>query len=310
MCVCVCAIVVLLYIVYYDCALFVHHLCTYFIVYIFYSPCCRFGYSQINCTTYSGKKFEIIFSSRANGSPLKFTYLLKSKASSLALYRAVTEFHTFFCRETVSVSVKSAGYHTSFFSALKHSDVDRYYFDVLKTHKEVVDLVWPSIQDNRHPGDPHHQQAILQRTPMMQATREVRAASLDQDRGTFTCYDCSQHILSSVTSSNILTVPPMGPPPDYSELDPLTEHSPEESTTPVTDSTFTVANVLSRARELEEELQKIKQLMTCHVCKVNPVSATFCPCGHTVCCLQCAAQYQECLQCSTHVRSIQRIVLS
>jgi E3 ubiquitin-protein ligase MYLIP len=273
----------------------------------------KFGYSQINCTTYSGKKFEIAFSNRVNGPPVRFMYLLKSKASSLALYRAVTEFHTFFCRETVGVGVKSAGYHTSFFSALKRSDVNRYYFDVLKTHKEVVDLVWPSVQvqDGLQEGEQAQELTILQQSPSIEATREGRATSLDQE-GLFTCYDCSQPVLSSVNTSSLLAVPPSGPPPDYSELDPLAGQSTQEQTTSVAVENFSVANVLTRARELEEELQKIKQLMTCHVCRVNPVSATFCPCGHTICCLQCAEQLQQlqCMQCSTQIQSIQRILLS
>ncbi len=73
---------------------------------------------------------------------------------------------------------------------------------------------------------------------------------------------------------------------------------------------FDAAAVLTRTRELEGELQRLRTAMTCRLCKQNPIGATFCPCGHTVCCYQCAQRMHSCWECDETVTSVQRMLLT
>ena len=124
------------------------------------------------------------------------------------------------------------------------------------------------------------------------------------------------------------------PPPLYSEVDP--EHSAplefsyNSSTCSETSTNFVspiipisgdpengelqmdfdANTVLTRTRELEGELQRLRTAMTCRLCKQNPIGATFCPCGHTVCCYTCAMRLRTCWECDQTVHSVQRMLLT
>lgn len=73
---------------------------------------------------------------------------------------------------------------------------------------------------------------------------------------------------------------------------------------------FDANAVLTRTRELEGELQRLRTAMTCRLCKQNPIGATFCPCGHTVCCHSCAQRLRTCWECNETVSSVQRMLLT
>lgn len=45
-------------------------------------------------------------------------------------------------------------------------------------------------------------------------------------------------------------------------------------------------------RMLQEKLQKLREAFLCMLCCEEEIDAAFCPCGHTVCCQNCAAQLQ------------------
>ena len=109
------------------------------------------------------------------------------------------------------------------------------------------------------------------------------------------------------------------PPPVYTEVDP--EHAAPLHFTDAPNSgggviplnplfNFDASGVLARTRELEGELQRLRSAMTCRLCKMNPIGATFCPCGHTVCCYQCAKRLRSCWECNEAVHSIQRMILA
>ena len=469
---------------------------------------------------------------------------LKSRAASQALYRTITEFHTFFRRESVSSVVKTAGFCKSLLGNFKGQDPDRFYFDVMKTHREVVDHVWsilhpsttllhdgdnptthsqlnsspanstpttPSSMRRNHMSDSnspsrnssssarshthhhnhhhHHgsrrssqqsiaspthstsssadndippplppparhmqrasnmhrshsvqesdiRHAILQRLPplppysqrscssdaLMRASVGRRSQRTMLNHGphmastaTFNPYispsisetesdldesmyasggsDCyvamstqseptyfpssrSDASGSSITTAlsdvplsrhqlqhNIAQVHPArpgsdtsgvpsdtyitsgdsecsngsfrahSPPPLYTEVDPENTVSItfNDSSLPNSGSlslvspiipvpagsgsnsavfNFDAAAVLTRTRELEGELQRLRSAMTCRLCKQNPIGATFCPCGHTVCCYQCAQRLRTCWECDEQVVSVQRMLLT
>ena len=353
---------------------------------------------------------------------------LSSRAVAQALYRSVTEFHTFFRRDTVSSVVKTAGYCKSLLGNIKSQTADRFYFDVTRTHREVVNHVWsllnPSDQSStttrgRPAASPRLRRGRSQHDPLPpipgisgtpSGSRLQRAASMQQPVRPNVCYQqmpplptfqqashsadgvvinnrphlasgpshltslasmpsytASQTISESsddacstlsseyttmssrlgpgyaphsgsLTSSQTLSRRSResvgsasmahSPPPDYSEVDPdrqptpltFTPHaaglplaSPSSATLPLSGESvfsFDATSVLTRTRELEGELQRLRSAMTCRLCKQNPIGATFCPCGHTVCCFSCAQRLRTCWECDVLVHSVQRMLLA
>ncbi len=368
-------------------------------------------------------------------------YELKSRAAAQALYRSVTEFHTFFQQDKVSNVIKSSGYCKSVFGSFKGQTPDRFYFDVTRTHQEVVDHLWPILHPNMsvmstttritrplppissgtyHDSSsmslasqrssrslpshsPHHRairsQSTLQRSissdntfrrphmpPPMYPPSSVNTSSSsirgpdtltrthvppsspffpyastiggnsDTDEqssyisgGESDTYVCMRSLrgsetysgagsdtyvnsgASEVSSTSIENRIP-SPPPVYSEIDPNSDiPSPPPRPFPTSDN-FTISGVLNtnhimgshdgvfnfdqhdrviaRTRELESELTRLRSAMTCRMCRTNTIGATFCPCGHTVCCLTCAQKLKQCWECDVLIDSVQKIVLA
>ena len=349
---------------------------------------------------------------------------LTSRAASQALYRSVTEYHTFFRRDTVSSVVRTAGYCKSLLGNIKSQTPDRFYFDVTRTHCEVVNHVWgllnPSDQSGRsalpssrlrrgrsqndplppipgssgsrlqraasmqHPVRPNvcyqpmpplpsFQQAshsadgvVINNRPHLATPHLTSLASMpaypsqsisetsdnDETGSTYSSEYTTmssrfgpaytQHSTTSPSSQGLSEVYTTSegsvasrgsgdlnsPPPGYSEVDPdqhstppaFTPHSdglslasPSSGTLPISGESvfsFDATSVLTRTRELEGELQRLRSAMTCRLCKQNPIGATFCPCGHTVCCFSCAQRLRTCWECDGLVHSVQRMLLA
>lgn len=356
---------------------------------------------------------------------------LTSRAASQALYRSVTEFHTFFRRDTVSSVVKTAGYCKSLLGNIKSQTPDRFYFDVTRTHKEVVNHVWvllnPTDQSRRE-RDRQRASPSVSRTRRMRSqndplppipgsgaqttasSRLTRAASMQHPLRPNVCYqqmpplptfEQASHSADGVVINNrphlassyipsLPSMPPFAsqtisetsddgsstysseytamssrlgpgynhhntssvhglsdsyitsedsvasggstdlnsPPPGYSEVDPdqhSTPFTPHSDGMPLASPSagsgvlpisgesvfsFDTTSVLHRTRELEGELQRLRGAMTCRLCKQNPIGATFCPCGHTVCCFSCAQRLRTCWECDMLVNSVQRMLLA
>lgn len=433
----------------------------------------RFSYSSIKYTAFHAKKFTALVSPSKDSTPTEqVDFELKSRASAQALYRTITEFHTFFRRETVTRVVKMAGYCKSLLGNFKGQTPDRFYFDVMKTHREVVDKVWsilhpstvldsddqsprsgpsprtprreprrgstesairpplPPPMRNMHrnsssvqrsssvhdPSDTHsssqrlppytqrsissefirgmirrgnlpthgpHMASTASFNPYLSPSISENGTDTEDDSlyasGDSDCYvsmstrsdpsyifssrsDPGSHrILPDLTGNRERRGQSMGqtvrpdppgaemymtsgdsdistgsgrinsPPPLYSEVDPenatsleygygsggengMSFVSPiipiegEAETGEVVD--FDANAVLTRTRELEGELQRLRTAMTCRLCKQNPIGATFCPCGHTVCCYTCAQRLRACWECDQPVNSVQKMLLT
>ncbi len=442
----------------------------------------RFSYSSIKYTAFHAKKFTALVSPSKDSTPTEqVDFELKSRASAQALYRTITEFHTFFRRETVTRVVKMAGFCKSLLGNFKGQTPDRFYFDVMKTHREVVDKVWsilhpstvlesenqppcsssgPSPRTPRresrrgstesgirpplpppmrnmhrsgsisssssgvqrsssvHESDTHsssqrlppytqrsissefirgmvrrgnppthgpHMASTASFNPYLSPSISENGTDTEEDSlyasGDSDCYvsmstrsdpsyifssrsDPGSHrILPDLAGNRERRGQSMGqtvrpdppgaemymtsgnsdvsigsgrmnsPPPLYSEVDP--EHvmpfefgygsggengtnfvSPiipiegEAETTSREVGEFDASAVLTRTRELEGELQRLRTAMTCRLCKQNPISATFCPCGHTVCCYTCAQRLRACWECDQPVNSVQKMLLT
>lgn len=47
-----------------------------------------------------------------------------------------------------------------------------------------------------------------------------------------------------------------------------------------------------QSRALQEQLQKLREALLCMLCCEEEIDSAFCPCGHMVCCQNCASQLQ------------------
>ena len=410
----------------------------------------RYSYASVKYTAFHGKRFKALIQHPGSEVTEELDVELGSRAAAQALYRSITEFHTFFQRDTVSSMVKNAGFCKSLLGNIKSSqNPDRFYFDVTRTHKEVVNHVWgllnPSGESNASvPPSPSSSTASspshtprrtrggrsrndpLPPIPMSTSTASLASApptmgrnprdgvgSLQNRVRPNVCYQQmpplpsfnqrsysadgivtsvwqrhphrSMHSVNPYTSPSISETSDDGssayggseytamssrfgtyphsvhsdlgpgggehtdsyitssesaissasmdhetmhsPPPVYSEVDrdhpgPLDfssamPHSASFSLVspglPLGEGqvfTFDASCVLTRTRELEGELQRLRGAMTCRLCKQNPIGATFCPCGHTVCCFPCAQRLRTCWECDQTVNSVQRMLLA
>ncbi|XP_064883461.1 E3 ubiquitin-protein ligase MYLIP-B [Oncorhynchus nerka] len=64
-----------------------------------------------------------------------------------------------------------------------------------------------------------------------------------------------------------------------------------------------------RSRVLEEKLQQLQDALLCMLCCEEEMDAAFCPCGHMVCCHNCAVQLEVCPVCRSEVDHVQHVYL-
>ena len=442
----------------------------------------RYNFSAIHYTAFHARKFTAMVQPEDNSRPVQLEFELKSRAAAQALYRSVTEFHTFFQQDKITSVVKNAGYCKSIIGSFKGQSPDRFYFDVVRTHREVVDHLWPILNPNSRqssrPRPPPLPSAGFPTTSMMsiasqRSTRSLPshnphstrlqnsmqrsistdntfrrghlppppppfnptdtpihrpsptsrrmveptlishpvssssvrrvneptlrppqspfnpyASSIDYntdsddqsstyisggESDTYVCMRSTSGYIrtgsdsytgsdtyagagsdtyagagsdtyagagsdtyinsgTSDISSSSLDRPP-SPPPVYSEIDPNQDiPSPPPRPFALNPNNFTMTGilqngggdmshehtvfnfdtteVLSRTRELETELQRLRSAMTCRICRTQPLGATFCPCGHTVCCYSCAMRLRQCWQCDEPIENVQKMLLA
>lgn len=269
----------------------------------------RHSYSEVQFTAFHGRRFCMLLREPNYHAPKEHRYELVTKSAAQALYRSITEFHTFFRRETVGRIVKDAGYSTSLFATFKRNPVDRFYFDVLKTHREVVDHVWPLI----HPDVPPV--TLQRRNTTGNLSRAGRRHRNPPPPPSYSESSIARNLAASPAADNARphespARDAHSPPPEYTEIDSSFQDSGDSSLLQPSRFSVDPATIISRTRALEMELQRLKEVMMCRVCKSNPVGVTFCPCGHTLCCVNCAADRSQCLQCNEPITATQRVLLT
>lgn len=60
---------------------------------------------------------------------------------------------------------------------------------------------------------------------------------------------------------------------------------------------------------LKDTIEKIQDSFTCQCCADNPINTVFIPCGHLVCCSECANRVTNCPLCRTDIKHSQLIFL-
>lgn len=64
------------------------------------------------------------------------------------------------------------------------------------------------------------------------------------------------------------------------------------------------------AETLERENARLKEARTCKVCMDNEIGVVFLPCGHLICCVNCAPSLKDCPMCRTSIQGTVRTFLS
>ncbi|XP_061113040.1 E3 ubiquitin-protein ligase MYLIP-B [Conger conger] len=86
------------------------------------------------------------------------------------------------------------------------------------------------------------------------------------------------------------------------------EHSPVRS--PVKSSEGGAnCDSCQQSQDLQEKLQSLKEALLCMLCCEGQIDSAFCPCGHMVCCQNCATQLQSCPVCRCEVDHVQHVYL-
>lgn len=62
--------------------------------------------------------------------------------------------------------------------------------------------------------------------------------------------------------------------------------------------------------QLVAENEELKDRTRCKICCENSVSIVFLPCGHLVCCAQCAPALKKCAICRKEIKGTVRVCLS
>ena len=62
--------------------------------------------------------------------------------------------------------------------------------------------------------------------------------------------------------------------------------------------------------ELEQEYWRLKEARICKVCMDAEVSVVFIPCGHLICCLNCAPSLKNCPMCRQSIQGTVKTYMS
>jgi len=109
--------------------------------------------------------------------------------------------------------------------------------------------------------------------------------------------------------------PPPPPPPSVStDVPPPTPKTPAAVPSvispPITAVASTTADKKAEAVSLEDENARLKEQRTCKVCMDGEVGVVFLPCGHLICCVNCAPSLKDCPVCRCNIQGTVRTFMS
>lgn len=61
--------------------------------------------------------------------------------------------------------------------------------------------------------------------------------------------------------------------------------------------------------QLQQQLSNMQNAFCCKICMDKQIDAVFCPCGHMVCCIECASNVQQCPICRGEIHQTQVVFL-
>ncbi len=66
----------------------------------------------------------------------------------------------------------------------------------------------------------------------------------------------------------------------------------------------------SPAADLEQENRRLKEQRTCKICMDREIGVVFLPCGHLICCIQCAPALKDCPLCRQPIHGTVKTYMS
>ncbi|XP_072045586.1 LOW QUALITY PROTEIN: E3 ubiquitin-protein ligase MYLIP-like [Amphiura filiformis] len=239
---------------------------------------------------------------------LKFR--LTTRKVAQALFRAFTENHTFFRCENVERVVRQQHSHTGWGSLVVLIRPDTsfgkmYRFDVVHTRRQAYECAWRKLHPDSSPPVQHqYSQDIDGRyNTVSYSTQTLRSTH-------------SQEIMLSRQPSRASE---MRLPQIKSHSSRDVNNSEDESTPEGTmnakdkskDGTSSSDGVEAElVVSLQDQLSSMRDSRLCQVCLEREMGTVFCPCGHMICCEQCAQECVKCPICRAEVSYVQRVFFS
>lgn len=236
----------------------------------------RILYEDVSTVSYSSHNFTVVYGSGVNTTN-RVVFKLKSEMTAVSLFRAFTEFHTFFNCSTVKKSVidqttrTTLGKFVSIFRP-RSSIGEMFLFDILRTRREAYTRAWTIINEQLNMNKRRSQPR--QNSSENPDFRPVQSPLANRRSGT------NDDVVVDITK--------------------------------ITRGKFTAhenLNDLSH-EELKRIVRDLEDSRICQVCMDEEVSTAFCPCGHVVCCAECSAMCRECPICRSQITYAQRVFFS
>ncbi|XP_063041584.1 E3 ubiquitin-protein ligase MYLIP-A-like [Engraulis encrasicolus] len=255
----------------------------------------RVLYPLIQIATQSGKSVYLTVTKETSDSIVLLFKLISSRAAS-GLYRAITETHAFYRCDTVTSAVMmqySRDFKGHLASLFLNESIDlgkKYVFDIRRTSKEVYDQARRALYNagivDLMPH--HHHQAPLTDGDTDTDTSDGGGGVGGGGGGGGEASSPSSRRCNS--------------PSDQ-------EGALQDSDCSSSGGGGVVGGGCVEMRELQERLRRLKEALLCMLCCERQIDAAFCPCGHIVCCQDCAARLELCPVCRSEVEHIQHVYL-
>ncbi|RUS92169.1 hypothetical protein EGW08_000022 [Elysia chlorotica] len=237
-------------------------------------------YGQIRLATHNEKAVNITLIDDYGESQNEELFKLRSRKSAVALYRCITEMHSFYRCDTVGSHVQSQycrdfkGTFVSIFN--ENSELGkRYIFDIQRTRQEAYDLVRRKLyaKANSPLSSPSH-------SSLSSNLCASNNGESDDDQEEDFCDDCFNENgqLSSITSGKV----------NIGDLQRLNKNQQKE------------------VKQLKRRIQHLEDSLTCCICMDKQVCVVLCPCGHMTC-DDCSSLITQCPQCRTNVDRFQKV---
>lgn len=234
-------------------------------------------YAQIRLATHSEKSVNITLIDDFGEPKSEELFKLRSRKSAVALYRCITEMHSFYRCDTVGSNVQSQycrdfkGTFVSIFN--ENSELGkRYIFDIQRTRQEAYDLVRRKLyaKANSPMGSPSH---------FSQGANSCLSLKEDSD------YDADE---DHINGNNNLCSDSCG---EDMQSDHLQKHN---------------RNHNREIKKLKRRIEHLEDCLTCCICMDKQVCVVLCPCGHMTC-DECSNLISQCPQCRTDVDIFQKV---
>jgi len=241
-------------------------------------------YDEISTVSYKGKKFTIVHGSNQDDH-VHSTFLLRKNQQAINLFRTFTEFHSFYQCNSVKKSVIEKCSRTSvarILSVFSRQERGRLYlFDVVRTRRQAYDHAWSILNapDKKRQSAFYHSDRHINRKSVYSLSKVDEAPETHSRRPQSQSFE-------SITFTK--------------------DHKKKEGRLISAD-----ANVKQLSlEELRETVENLLENKVCQVCMDSEVSTAFCPCGHVVCCVDCATLCRECPLCRMQITYAQRVFFS